>query len=155
MGITDGNATEYAIPLDCYSHSGEVWAISGSQESLSFPDQLWDVGHGVGVWIPDEYLLKDIQNHSTDENECEAFARKCAQEALEEYNAWCSGDIYGVVTEAFHNIDRNTPLRDDRAYNACWGYFGYDHAMRQLKNDMVAACKTFFDDESKKSISYS
>lgn len=50
-----------AVVLDVYSHSGDVYAVSGSARARSFPDQQWDVGHGVAVWVPDKSCREQIQ----------------------------------------------------------------------------------------------
>ena len=38
--------------LDVYSHSGDVWRVSGS--GRYFPDEQWDVSRGAGLWVPDK-----------------------------------------------------------------------------------------------------
>jgi len=45
----------YAQLLDCYSHSGECWSLSGHGTQCR-----WDTSRGAGVWIPDKHCLEEI-----------------------------------------------------------------------------------------------
>lgn len=80
----------YAVRLDCYQHSGTAWAPSGSTEARNFPDQQFDVGHGVGVWVPDDYRRE----------ECDRRAEVYAFFAIKKENtreAGVSDDRYQLV----------------------------------------------------------
>ncbi len=50
-----------AVLLDVYDHSGQVYAVSGSQAARMFPDQQWDVAHGGAVWVPDDCCEETIR----------------------------------------------------------------------------------------------
>jgi hypothetical protein len=54
-----GKRNPLAVPLDCYQHSGTVWAVAGTR---SFPDDQWDVAHGGGVWVPDSSCEEHINS---------------------------------------------------------------------------------------------
>lgn len=44
-----------AVFLDVYDHSGQVWSLSGGGTRCR-----WDTSSGAGAWIPDKYLLQEI-----------------------------------------------------------------------------------------------
>lgn len=49
-----------------------------------------------------------------------------AECAVEQYNAWSSGDCYGVVTQVH---DKNGDMIEQ---DACWGFIGSDYAKEEL-----------------------
>jgi hypothetical protein len=49
----------YAVMLDVYSHSGDVWRVHGGGKY--FPDEQWDVSNGAGVWVPDPACREHIE----------------------------------------------------------------------------------------------
>jgi len=62
-----------------------------------------------------------------------AAARKCAENACEQYTSWCNGDCYGVVVVTC-NQDGSMIDSDE-----CWGYIGSEYAEQTLKENMAAA----------------
>jgi hypothetical protein len=63
-------------------------------------------------------------------------ARELAQQALDEYNAWLGGDVYGCVIETFTNISSADEPEWVQSYqDACWGYVGSDWAMQALREE--------------------
>lgn len=54
-------------------------------------------------------------------------AHRYAKALIEEYNAWCNGDVYGVCV---YVIDRITGERIEE--DECWGYIGTDYAESEL-----------------------
>lgn len=56
-------------------------------------------------------------------------ATECAEQCLETYNSWCSGDIWGVCTDV---VEDGKIVED----HACWGYIGREHAEQSLKEEM-------------------
>lgn len=60
----DLSVNPYAVALDCYQHGGNVWAPSGSAQARNFPDQQFDVSHGVGVWVPDEAAKEECDRRA-------------------------------------------------------------------------------------------
>ena len=59
-------------------------------------------------------------------------AVKVCEDALESFNAWLSGDCYGVITQVF---DREGDEIDE---DSCWGYVGHGYARQEL-TDRVAS----------------
>lgn len=84
----------YAVRLDCYQHSGTAWAVSGSAIARNFPDQQFDVGHGVGVWLPDD----DVNQ------ECDSRAEVYALFEITESTERVVGELvtkYSINSESF------------------------------------------------------
>jgi hypothetical protein len=204
MGIDEygekvGTPDPFAVLLDVYSHSGDVWRVHGG--GRYFCDEQWDVSNGAGVWLPDKYCrehilsmaAKDIYNVATTEkcltralpngtkeyytlhgyvlpdgrkrsgyettekaiagglralklkpdkalkerydDRAREEAVKCAGQAVEVYNQWCSGDVYGVVVETY---DKDGAQIDEES---CWGFFGDDHAGEELASNVEATWK--------------
>lgn len=111
--------TPYAVPLD-ELHTG------GYQE--------WhDRGSIDAVWIPDSALLEHI--NSFEEKDRRAEARKCFEQALEEYNKWAEGDCYGVIVDVFRREDKDAPyVRDGKHHEATWGFIGREYAEEELES---------------------
>lgn len=61
--------------LSCYSHSGEHWSLSGRGMQCR-----WDTSNSAGVWVPDEYLRKELDS-----------AQRQAVYALVENTSWIRG----------------------------------------------------------------
>ena len=57
-----------------------------------------------------------------------AQAAKILEGEIEEYSAWCAGDVYGYVIE-----DRNGNELD-----SCWGFYGQDYATESAKQSAKA-----------------
>jgi hypothetical protein len=209
-----------AVSLDVYSHSGEVYAVSGSARAQAFPDRQWDVGSGSAVWVPDANSVENIwinavkqllpadvkveyksrrnadgtairrparcgetpyfldgtciderySNRPTllvsgkkdrafksfkaayraalkdfgvklPDNFAELQYReavKMCEDVLESFNAWLSGDCYGVVVEVFDKEGKRLE------HDSCWGYIGHRWALEELQSQAAAACKTHF-----------
>ena len=54
---------------------------------------------------------------------------------LEQYNAWLSGDCYGLVLAEFSNIGtEDEPEWELIASDECWGYIGSDDAVSELQH---------------------
>lgn len=47
------------VVLDCYSHSGESWSISGGGMQCR-----WDTATGAGVWVPDDAAREEIDRRA-------------------------------------------------------------------------------------------
>ncbi len=61
-------------------------------------------------------------------------ARICLAGEVDEYNAWCNGEVYGYQITV-EDIDDRDPILD-----SCWGYYGLDDALsaaREIINDIV------------------
>lgn len=56
MGL---HGNRFAVVLDCYSHSGEHWSISGQGTQCR-----WDTAKGAGVWVPDDCAKEEIERRA-------------------------------------------------------------------------------------------
>lgn len=141
-----GKKNPFGILLDVYEHSGEVWRVMGS--GRYFPDEQWDVSHGAGIWVPDEACLEHIKQTAKanvgklpgyDKKILRAeelrIAAECAQQAVDEYNKWLAGEVYGICLETFDKDDKG--LSDE----ASWGYFGTDYAKEEVESGVAAEIK--------------
>jgi len=59
-------------------------------------------------------------------------SEELAEQALEEYNAWLSGDCYGICVEVYE-IDAEGEQGKMISDDACWGFIGSDFAEEELK----------------------
>lgn len=116
-----------AVLLDLYEHSGCVWSVAGT--GMNCP---WDTSRGESVWTPDKYLREELDK-ITDPQDRYAEAVKYAEQAVVQYNAWSSGDCYGVIVR-IHELDGTLVESDE-----CWGYVGGDYADETLKAEVAAA----------------
>lgn len=72
-----------------------------------------------------------------------AAALELAQQALDEYNAWLSGDVYGVIVEKFDLVSEedDEPVWEQHDDESCWGYVGSDYAKEAMTAEFEAAVK--------------
>jgi hypothetical protein len=123
----------YVVVLDVYDHGGQVWSVSGSGTQCAF-----DTASGAGVWVPDDYLTEEL-NTLRESSEglvaARAKAREFARQCLGSYNAWLSGDCYGVVTDVFEIDAQGNAKRihDD----SVWGSVGQEHARSGMTDAAV------------------
>lgn len=125
--------------LSCYSHSGEYWSLSGHGMQCR-----WDTSNSAGVWVPDEYLRKELDADEKAGKDRKAQARLYCQQFLDMYNEINSGQVFGVVVEWFD--DSGTATEND----ACWGFVGSDHAEESLKetfDSVVASLQKKYDED--------
>jgi hypothetical protein len=87
-----------------------------------FVNAAMGAARACGVTIDRQRLAQDSRQ----------VAVECAEQALEEYNAWLSGSCYGVCVEVFDG--QGARVRQDD----CWGYVGEDWA-RQTLDEQVEA----------------
>ena len=107
---------EYHIfGLEAYIHSGVALALS--QEG-NFCDRQWDVSQLGLVFV------------SKAEWKTREKAREAARGLIATWNSALSGDVYGIVRETY---DKNKKQLDQ---DSCWGYYGYDYALKALKTDI-------------------
>lgn len=95
-----------------YTHDGKR---HGRFQSVKKAVQSYCTATGV-AWDPDKFL-----------NACREEAVVCAGQAVETYNSWLSGDVWGVCFDTydaeFNHLDNDS----------CWGYVGGDYAEEELK----------------------
>lgn len=121
----------YTVVLDCYSHSGEVWSVSGQGMQCAF-----DTTNAAGVWVPDDVLFKMLEELRQREglDAARAQARKCANQTLSLYNDWISGNCFGWKVDTFQvGNDGETSLEEDAQ---CYGYIGDGDAYSALLDAM-------------------
>lgn len=128
----------YAVTLDCYDHGGQVWSVTRCETQCAF-----DTAIGVGVWVPDVGLTEDLNALRVTDgiDASRAKAQEFARQCLQVYNAWLSGDCYGVVTDVFEVDAQGNAKRTDN--DSVWGYMGTEDARSGMKEVMkeVAACR--------------
>ena len=56
-------------------------------------------------------------------------AARYAAGAMEQYTAWCEGDVWGVCVWEYDKATLELEERDE-----CWGYYGTEYADQELKN---------------------
>jgi len=110
--------------LACYEHGGQVWSLSGCGTQCR-----WDTSNNAGVWIPDEYLRKQLDSDEAKGLDRSKQARLYASQFLNTYNCIVNGDVYGCVVEWF---DKDGTQIDDET---CWGFIGQDHAEEALNSE--------------------
>lgn len=55
-------------------------------------------------------------------------ALRYADGAMEQYSAWCAGDVWGVCVWEYDKVTLELGERDE-----CWGYYGSDYAEQELE----------------------
>lgn len=65
-------------------------------------------------------------------------ARELAEQALETYNEWLSGDCWGVIVEKFTRPDLDSAWEEAESADACWGFIGSDYAEEEMKSRLAA-----------------
>ena len=110
--------------LACYDHGGQVWSLSGGGMQCR-----WDTSNSAGVWVPDEYLRKQLDDDESEGKDRADQARTYCQQFLNAYNDIINGQVYGCVVEWF---DEDGTSID---HESCWGFIGDDHAKEALKSE--------------------
>lgn len=117
VGLRNKLKAGTAFVLGYFEHGRCIWHISGDIPMGTQGDYRWDGCNVAGLLLwehdPKEMGAKTKEARQKD---AEAF--------LEEYNAWCNGDIYGYVVEG----------RDGEVLDSCWGFIGdMDYCRDQAK----------------------
>lgn len=68
-----------------------------------------------------------------------------AKGSIEQYSAWCEGDVYGIAIWEYTRSSISKPWEDTDRGNECWGYYGYKYALETLREEF----KSYFDLNSK------
>jgi hypothetical protein len=124
----------------------ELYAEGVIGDYLAVPVNYCSNNHGPGtasahtasvdncnaVWVPGK---NEIDNMTFPENatylEKFAVAEKYAKGCLDTYIYWCNGEVYGCVVQT-HDALTGEQLDVD----SCWGYYGYDSAIKLLKSEL-------------------
>jgi len=108
-------AVDYFIyPVTAYIHSGVALYLGNTTHP--FDSQGWDTSH-VGLVLASKKEFKD-----------EDEAEKAAKGLIKTWNCYLSGDIWGCVRETY---DKKKEQVDQES---CWGYYGYEYALEELKS---------------------
>ena len=67
-----------------------------------------------------------------------------AKGALETYSAWCSGDVYGIMSWRYIRPTQLSPwtLDEDSRDTECWGFYGRAYALQELQALHAEAVKS-------------
>lgn len=117
-----------AVILDCYEHGCQKWSVHGHGTMCA-----WDTSRGAGVWVPNSVIRPELEKIK-DEEERRLSAIKYAEQALDVYNAWLNGEVYGVVVNVFDAWGKEI----EGAGDSCCGYYGADDATAALLDMMKA-----------------
>lgn len=100
---------------------------SGRWSPKRYPNSLaaWQAGAKASKFEPEpaKYLAEQ-----------RVEARKCAAQAVEDYNKWLSGDCWGKCIDVF---TAEGQLDSDEA---CWGFVGGDYAYEELQSEFESTC---------------
>jgi len=80
-----------------------------------------DIEDAAGYYIAPEDLKPGKQ------------AANYANGVMEQYTAWCEGDVWGVCVWEYDKVTLELGERDE-----CWGYYGSDYAEQELKSRLEA-----------------
>lgn len=80
-----------------------------------------------------EGLLFDTETYY---KACAAEAVVCAGQAVETYNEWANGEVYGVIFQVYNR--RRKPVGD---VDACWGFVGSEYAEKELADGVDSIVK--------------
>jgi len=108
----------HVFPLEAYIHSGVRLALKSEG---NFPDRQWDVSW-VGAVLVSKEEWKDRKK-----------ARAAALGYVETWNQYLSGDIWCCVVETYG------PDKVQIAHDTCSGFYGYEYALKELKNIALPA----------------
>lgn len=75
------------------------------------------------------------RDRKQEEKKAREIAVQCASQALETFNAWLAGEVFGVCVETFDADDG--PVDQE----ACWGHIGDDWAKQALSAEVAATLK--------------
>lgn len=125
-----GDGATYGITLrpERRLGNGKQWAVieDRGREVARLPVEegryYWDVG---GPYIE--------QHYSNRPNDIRTAAEAYAEAIADEYAKWCSGEVYGVVTQVFRLQPDGTWLGED--HDSCWGFVGEERAGEALESD--------------------
>lgn len=114
------------VPVYAYVHGGVAFSIG------SFGDP-WDSGCCGYAYAK----LSEWGKHNTEERRTRAL--NCLKGELEEYQAYCNGDVY-----LLHIVD----LTDEEDDDYIGGYYGWRYAVEAAHDELASWNKKKADDES-------
>lgn len=127
-GCLRGGGNAYQLVQVTWNEAGPVHF---SLDSVDFSDSwasLWTKAQAIAEGkVPTRKQLQWARYQA---------AKELAQQALDEYNAWLSGDCYGCVIETFQiTNDENGTTYTQIDQDSCWGYVGSDWAKSALQDE--------------------
>lgn len=120
------------------------WIVEVDDRNVAFfPDNVGVVVDGQ----PEAYkLARDYvdQHYSDRPMDVHTAAVHYADGVLEEYSKWCSGEVFGCVTQTFTLAKEPDEGEEpewiaDDDYDSCWGFIGEDYAEECLKDEFFNA----------------
>lgn len=127
----------HAFLLSVYDHGGRVYSLLGQGVNCR-----WDTAHGGAVLVPSDECIEAAKGVAgSDGRELMDVLRGWAVDVLDDYNAYLSGEVYGLVDVVYtyndqdgqgepHLDDRNEIDYDD--HGSCWGFIGEKYAKGEL-----------------------
>lgn len=126
----------------------ELWLQGKIGDRLAIPVRYYDSVHGPcttqicvcsldsanAVWVPDQCALDNMTLTGDHAKDYET-AKKYAESVLDEYEKWCSGEVFGVIVEVFDEDGKRV------SEDSCWGHIGANYAEETLKEEFESACK--------------
>jgi len=125
---------DVALILNCYVHSGFYWYVSGHAHAYC-QHEGWDTVNNAGVWVPDA-VLKEMLAAIPDRADRHAKAVEYCEQALEMYNAYVNGDVYGWGIGIY---DRDGKVLEE---NSCYGYYGCKDAVKEMEEEVERTVKS-------------
>jgi len=113
------------LPLYLYDHSGLTMNTTG----FSCP---WDSGQVGVIFITNETIRREYSVKRISKKLLERITSYLAGE-VETYDQYLRGDVYGFTVEP---LDSNKSIECD---DSCWGFFGYDYAMKEMVDQAKGA----------------
>ena len=107
-------------------NKGRVFYVDSMRDNYSISHlatikNSGDIEGAAGYYIAPEDLKPGKQ------------AANYADGAMEQYTAWCEGDVWGVCVWEYDKATLALLERDE-----CWGYYGSDYAEQELKSRLYA-----------------
>lgn len=116
-----------AVFLNIYEHGGKMYEVPG--DAAYHPDAAFDWSFGGAVWVPDT-VLRVYESKGLSKKKRRKMMVKWARQAVEVYNNYMNGSVYGVVIQD-HDINGDLIEED-----SCYGFYGSDDAESELNDRM-------------------
>lgn len=122
------------------------WLVEADGRNVAF---FSDIANAVVCGMPralkQAYDYVD-QHYSDRPMDVHTAAVHYASSVLDEYSKWCSGEVFGCVTQVF--VLANEPKDGEEPewiacedYDSCWGYIGQEYAEEILKDEFFDAAE--------------
>lgn len=115
----------WAVVLSHNGSTGE-WTVAADSKT-----PLYSQYEGDGVWLPCDYIRKEIE--ALPEAERDARAILFAESACEVYSQYCTGDVWDICVEVFSPVGEDVDVES----RSIGGHYGHSHAEDSLDCLMV------------------